>query len=170
MSCICCSYEITIGGHSDPWSIRYLLEAHKNENLTELIVRSHTLLTNVISQLIVEKQGKPWEQEKDGNKFKFYAGLMHLPEEQKRKLLAFAKLRHRAAHELVDEHALVWKDLPWKHEQRRTTDTLTYVLMEVLSLLEALGVLTNNGNGGSNSNGTFSNELPVPKLKSLGQC
>lgn len=146
MSCICCNYEITIGSHSHPWSIRYLLEAHKNENLTELIVRSYTLLNNVISQLIVEKQGKPWEQEKDGNKFKFYAGLVNLPEEQKRKLLAFAKLRNRTAHELVDEHALVWKYLPWKHEQRRTTDTLTYVLTEVLSVLEALGVLATNGN------------------------
>jgi hypothetical protein len=144
MSCIC-SYEITIGGHSDPEPILYLFESHENENLTELIGRSHTLLSNVVNQLIVEKQGKPWEQ-KDGNKFKFYADLVNLSEEQKRKLLAFAKLRNTTAHQLVDAHALVWKYLPWKHEQRRTIDTLTHVFMEALSLLDALGVLTTTGN------------------------
>jgi hypothetical protein len=146
MSCICCSYQITIGGRSDYEPIRYLLGVHKDENLTELIGCSHTILDKVIRELILEKQGKPWEQKRDGNKVKFYAGLVNLPEEQKQKLLAFAKLRNATAHELVDAHALVWKYLPWNHEQRRRPDILTYVLMEVLGLLEALGVLTTTEN------------------------
>jgi hypothetical protein len=100
----CCSYQITMGGRSDYEPIRYLLGVHKDENLTELIGCSHTILNKVIDQLIVEKQGKHGKP-KDRNKVKFYAGLVNLPEEQKGKLLAFAKLRNVTAHELVDAHA-----------------------------------------------------------------
>jgi len=134
-----CSCEMIIGGSSDPKSIMYLLEAHKNENLTELIIYAHTVLDKVISQLIIEKQGKPWQKGSE-NKFKFYACLVNLSEEQGKRLVAFAKLRNINAHELKNMIPRVWEHLPWTGESSARPDAGTHVLMETFRLLDGLGV------------------------------
>lgn len=128
--------------------ITYLREAHKDENLIQLILYAHLFIEQGLTQKIADKlvQSKILDDDRKYGRWTFhqkislYVGLFNPPKSQEDTLFAFNKLRNRIAHRLENERESVWACLPWKGKKKDQPDTSLHLLITTIRLLEDLGV------------------------------
>jgi hypothetical protein len=128
--------------------ITYLREAHKEENLIQMILYAHLVIEQGLTQRIADKLARPKILEDDRKygrwsfqqKISLYVGLVNPPKDQEDLLFAFNKLRNGIAHRLEDERKCVWECLPWKGKQRHKPDIFLHLLLLTIDLLEKLEV------------------------------